>query len=241
MLKRPDLPDVDRVLILHSGGLEGAAMLFWAAQKYGAENVLCVGFDFGGWHPGRMELIAAEQQCNDADVSFLKLSLRDEYHNNRGLILKGLNKYDSQMRELYSAPFSRKRNIIMAGTGVSVAFNYNRIPVVMIGLECVDDREGLAARYRDDDFFGGINRALDNHPDLRGDIAWVMSPFYEPKMTKVDIVRSMAADGGTAALGHSFSCFTPAGTRHCGECESCRDRQAAFKAAQVSDPTEYSK
>ena len=238
-VKTPSLPIADRVLILHSGGMESAAMTFWAARNYGEDNVLCVGFDFGGWHPGRHELIVAEEQCNRLGVSFLKLSMRDEYHNNRGLILQGTNMFDDKMRELYPAPFSRKRNIIMAGVGVSVAFNYNRIPYVLIGLECVDDREGLAARYRDDAFFGGINTAIDNHPDLRGDMATVMSPFHEPKMTKVDIVQAMIADGGGEDLGRSFSCFHPVGFRHCGHCESCRDRRLAYERAGAEDPTEY--
>ena len=217
-------------------------MLWSAVRKYGADKVLCVGFEFD-FHPARIEVVVAEDQCTRLGVSFLKMSLRYEYHNNTGLVLEGSNMLgedkDGQLRELKPAPFSRKRNIIMAGVGVSTAFNYNRIPYVLIGLECVDDREGLAARYRDDAFFGGINRAIDNHPDLRGDIAEVMSPFYEPKMTKTDIVRYMADSGGAAFLCESYSCFRPVGLLHCGDCESCSDRRKAFAAAGVCDTTDY--
>jgi 7-cyano-7-deazaguanine synthase len=46
-----------------------------------------------------------------------------------------------------------------------------------------------------------------------------------------------------ASLGVPFeltlSCMNPAGRRHCGACSKCRERQHAFAAAAVSDPTEY--
>ena len=237
-VKRPHFPDADRVVLLHSGGMESAAALFWAERKYGADGVLAVGFEFGGLHPGRLELILAEAQCTALGVSFIKISMRDEYHNNRGMVLGGLGKYDSEMRPLYPAPFSRKRNIVMVGVGLGVAFDYSA-SLVLIGLESPHDREGITSQYRDDKFFNGLNLAADNHPQLSDRIAKVMSPFYEPRMTKPDIIRAMSDDGAIDFLCESFSCFTPAGVLHCGRCESCDDRRKAFADAGVSDKTKY--
>jgi 7-cyano-7-deazaguanine synthase len=37
----------------------------------------------------------------------------------------------------------------------------------------------------------------------------------------------------------SFSCIAPVGDRHCGACNKCAERQAAFQKAEIPDPTEY--
>ena len=37
----------------------------------------------------------------------------------------------------------------------------------------------------------------------------------------------------------TFSCLQPQGTRHCGRCNKCAERQRAFQQARVPDPTMY--
>jgi 7-cyano-7-deazaguanine synthase len=37
----------------------------------------------------------------------------------------------------------------------------------------------------------------------------------------------------------SFSCIAPVNNRHCGTCNKCAERQRAFAAAGIPDPTEY--
>jgi 7-cyano-7-deazaguanine synthase len=37
----------------------------------------------------------------------------------------------------------------------------------------------------------------------------------------------------------TLSCMRPDGDRHCGLCSKCRERQDAFKSANVLDPTAY--
>jgi len=39
--------------------------------------------------------------------------------------------------------------------------------------------------------------------------------------------------------GLTFSCISPRGLRHCGRCNKCAERQAAFRKAGMSDPTTY--
>jgi 7-cyano-7-deazaguanine synthase len=62
----------------------------------------------------------------------------------------------------------------------------------------------------------------------------VLTPFIG--MNKTQVIRS--SDGAT--LAQSFSCVSPAGDLHCGQCIKCGRRQAAFAAADVQDPTVYS-
>ena len=56
-------------------------------------------------------------------------------------------------------------------------------------------------------------------------------------MTKADIAREAARLGLDA--GMSWSCYDPAGDRHCGECDSCRLRARGFAEAGLADPTLY--
>jgi 7-cyano-7-deazaguanine synthase len=56
------------------------------------------------------------------------------------------------------------------------------------------------------------------------------------RCAKPELIRS--ARGVPLAL--TFSCLAPAGRRHCGRCNKCAERQRAFRAAGVTDPTDYS-
>jgi 7-cyano-7-deazaguanine synthase len=61
----------------------------------------------------------------------------------------------------------------------------------------------------------------------------VLTPLIE--LRKPEVIRG--CDAATLAL--SFSCVKPCDGLHCGTCIKCGRRQAAFKAAGVSDPTVY--
>jgi 7-cyano-7-deazaguanine synthase len=45
--------------------------------------------------------------------------------------------------------------------------------------------------------------------------------------------------GRALPLGLTFSCISPAGRLHCGHCNKCAERRAAFRAAGLTDPTRY--
>jgi 7-cyano-7-deazaguanine synthase len=42
-------------------------------------------------------------------------------------------------------------------------------------------------------------------------------------------------------LALTFSCIAPVAGRHCGRCNKCAERQHAFRAIGMDDPTEYAK
>jgi 7-cyano-7-deazaguanine synthase len=54
-------------------------------------------------------------------------------------------------------------------------------------------------------------------------------------LSKTEVLRR----GRHLPLEHTFSCIAPVGDRHCGRCNKCAERRAAFAAATVIDPTEY--
>jgi 7-cyano-7-deazaguanine synthase len=61
----------------------------------------------------------------------------------------------------------------------------------------------------------------------------VLFPFLG--LSKVEVLRR----GAGLPLGWTFSCIRPADGRHCGACNKCQERRVAFRAAGLSDPTEY--
>jgi 7-cyano-7-deazaguanine synthase len=61
----------------------------------------------------------------------------------------------------------------------------------------------------------------------------VLAPFR--RLDKADVIRR----GRGLPLALTLSCARPRGTRHCGACTKCAERQRAFAAAGVPDPTPY--
>lgn len=61
----------------------------------------------------------------------------------------------------------------------------------------------------------------------------IVCPFAE--MNKRQVMRL----GHGHPLEMSFSCISPRRDLHCGVCNKCAERQSAFRAAELSDPTVY--
>ena len=61
----------------------------------------------------------------------------------------------------------------------------------------------------------------------------ITAPFR--RLTKAQVLRRCRR----APVGLTFSCLQPRGLRHCGRCNKCAERQRAFRAARVPDPTNY--
>lgn len=51
--------------------------------------------------------------------------------------------------------------------------------------------------------------------------------------------RQVMELGRGAPLEWTFSCLAPVEGRHCGQCNKCAERRAAFRLAGLADPTSY--
>ena len=81
-----------------------------------------------------------------------------------------------------------------------------------------------------DEFFRRFEAALQQ---ATGKPLRIVRPFAG--MTKGDVVRL----GRDLPLELSFSCISPLEGLHCGRCNKCAERQRAFQATGISDPTIY--
>ncbi len=83
-----------------------------------------------------------------------------------------------------------------------------------------------------DEFFRGLETTLEQ---ATGNRVSIMRPFA--KMDKREVLRL----GRGLPLDLTFSCLSPAAGLHCGRCNKCAERQEAFRALEMHDPTEYVK
>lgn len=61
----------------------------------------------------------------------------------------------------------------------------------------------------------------------------ILTPLV--KLKKGQLIRR----GGELPLELTFSCISPKGQEHCGQCYKCGERMRAFEEGGVKDPTEY--
>jgi 7-cyano-7-deazaguanine synthase len=81
-----------------------------------------------------------------------------------------------------------------------------------------------------DQFFADFGNLISQAGDARLEI---VRPFAD--MNKQQVMQ--LANGSPLEL--TFSCLAPVGELHCGRCNKCAERQAAFKGVPRDDPTEY--
>ncbi|MBL9125741.1 MAG: 7-cyano-7-deazaguanine synthase [Planctomycetaceae bacterium] len=82
------------------------------------------------------------------------------------------------------------------------------------------------------EFFTALERTLEL---ATGEPLRVVRPFAE--LSKPEVMRL----GRDFPLELSFSCIDPQGGLHCGACNKCAERQAAFSAAEIPDRTRYAR
>ena len=81
-----------------------------------------------------------------------------------------------------------------------------------------------------EEFFAEFGRMLDRATDS---VVHIYRPLAN--FTKQQIMQL----GHALPLEHTFSCIDPRDGLHCGRCNKCAERQQAFRAFEMHDPTEY--
>ncbi len=80
------------------------------------------------------------------------------------------------------------------------------------------------------EFFDGFEKALNT---AVGGQLKISRPFA--RLHKRDVMLL----GRRYPLELTFSCIAPVGAAHCGRCNKCAERRAAFRLIDSTDPTEY--
>jgi 7-cyano-7-deazaguanine synthase len=212
----------EKCVVVFSGGPDSTVVAYWAkSQGY---NVSCLSFKYGQ---------IAEKETNQAILLAKKLdvpikvidlsSLREIFVGVTSLCDRSIA-LTSQFTAPIVVPF---RNAIFLSIAVSYA-------------------AGICASRI---YYGAHGSDAANYPDCREEFyksleetAWlgtekniqIQAPFSG--ISKAELLSRGAKLGVPFEL--TWSCYLDK-EKHCGKCESCVNRKAAFKEAGIADPTQY--
>ena len=127
-------------------------------------------------------------------------------------------------RAAVSSNYLPGRNLLLGGLGAVHCARY-RIPALALALLADNPFPDATPAFLAD--LGRLaSRGLGTRIRVR-------APFRH--LGKAAVIRR----GRDLPLALTLSCARPRGLRHCGRCTKCAERQRAFAAAGVPDPTRY--
>lgn len=217
------LKDQGAVAVLVSGGVESAALLADALDRYERVYPIYIrkGFKWEGVELGSLRsLLGSLKSDGLAKLAVLEVPVKAIYGPHWSL-----GKLETPS---YSAPdsavFLPGRNLLLLSLG-GLFCSIRRIPSLWIGI-----LKGNPFRDAGTGFLHEVEGLLQ---ETLGFSLRIAAPLRE--LTKGQVIRRWSA----VAWGKTFSCLNPAADRHCGRCQKCAERRAGFKAAGIPDPTRY--
>ncbi len=213
----------DSALIL-SGGVDSVTML----HEYRSRIALAITFDYGANH-GPREMPCAALNCQRLGVEQLTVRLPFMGQLLSSSLLSGAEAipegdYDEENMRSTVVPF---RNGIMLSIAAGIAESRG------LGYVMIANHRGDHTIYPDcrQGFIEAMDKAI--HEGTWAGVG-LLAPYTQ--LSKADIIARGASLG--VDYSHTWSCYKGL-TLHCGRCGTCRERQEAFRLANVPDPTEY--
>lgn len=216
-----------KAVVLLSGGLDSATVLYWARSK--GWSPLALAFDYGQRH--RREMSSARALCRRAGVPIHRVRFALPWKGSSLLGRRGrLPSFKaSDIGKGIPSTYVPARNTIFLSFGLSFA-EAAGARAVMIGANALD-----YSGYPDcrPDFIRSAERAfaLGTKAGREGRTIKIVAPLL--RLSKAGIVGLGAKLGVPWEL--TWSCYR-GGSRPCGRCDSCRLRARGFKSAGLPDP-----
>lgn len=230
------LPDGGAVVVL-SGGMDSTIAMRMCVERYGAENVRALTFDYG--QRQRLEVEKAKQSTALLGVKHKVLDL-----SILGEIGKGFSaNVDTDItmptiRDVLSDPrpktYVPNRNMILMSLAAAYA-EVEGIRNIVMGLQVHDEYSYHDTTQR---FVDKVNSVLNENRIIK---IQVIAPFsLLSKEQEIQILLDL--DGNVDLLDHTLTCYNPneAGDS-CGNCPSCSERIMNFAKMNLVDPVPYSR
>jgi len=224
-LKRKAATVKKKAVILLSGGLDSAVVLYYALSK--GYNLSCVSFDYGQRH--RKELICARRlaKLNNSKWQLVKMSFP---WKGSALLDDGMKLSQSgKMTKGVPNTYVPSRNIIF----LSYAASYAEVigaDTIFIGANQID-----YSGYPDcrGSFLSAFETAINKGTKrgVSGKRTKIISPLL--RKNKRDIINMGYKLG--VCFEYTWSCYKGESVV-CGKCDSCVIREKGFKAAGIKDP-----
>lgn len=222
------MPRNKRAVVLLSGGLDSATVLYWAMDKGYRPQALI--FSYGQRH--RREVAAAKALCRRAGVPSQLFRIKLPWGGSSLLDKKAALPRAGDVKQVgrgIPSTYVPGRNILFLSYGLSLAETAGA-GAVMIGANALD-----YSGYPDcrPDFITAMSRVfkLGTRAGRQGRPIRIIAPLL--KMTKAQIIKSGIKLGVPYEL--TWSCYQGE-KRPCGACDSCLLRAKGFREAGRDDP-----
>lgn len=217
------LEQYPRLAILISGGLDSAILLGEALGRGARVNPIYV----RAGHPWESieqlfldEFLRRLKSSNLEPLTTLAMPVDDLYGDHWSLT--GRQVPDERSPD--EAVYLPGRNVLLLAKAI-VWCHLHGVPAVALAV-----LKGNPFPDATNQFFSQFQQAVNRAVD--GNVA-VLRPYG--RLHKAEVM----ARGRALPLEWSLSCINPIGNRHCGRCNKCAERRAAFRKAGMSDPTVY--
>jgi len=217
--------------ILLSGGLDSTVLLHYLIKKQKINNLSALSFSYGQRHTKELECAQwhTDNCGNVKEHKIISLDGLGTLLSGSSTLLEGggeVPDLDELSEEQLKHPptYVPNRNMIMLS--IAAAFAESRASTALYYAAQAHDRYS----YWDcsADFVNSINKTLALNKSCP---VKVEAPFVN--MKKYEVV-SLGAELDVD-FSRTWSCYR-GGTRPCGTCPTCKERQAAFQQAQIEDP-----
>ena len=241
------LPTTDKkVVITHSGGLDSSTAVILAVEKYGPENVISIGFDYG--QKQRVELKRASSLCSLLGVQrhVLDLEILGDIAKPMCANIAGTDVEMPTIKDILGNPqpptYVPYRNMIMFSLTAAFA-EANQASHIICGLQVHDEYSYWDTTQK---FVDGINNVYDQN---RSWPLTLIAPFSD--LSKTEEISLLEELGETELLKHTLTCYDPLHKVEwvegkpithgiaCGKCPSCSERIQAFMNKGMKDPIMY--
>ncbi|MDJ0760301.1 MAG: 7-cyano-7-deazaguanine synthase QueC [Woeseiaceae bacterium] len=214
-----------RALVVLSGGQDSTTCLYWAIDRYGADNVGALTFDYGQRH--RIELECAADIARAAQVPHVQLPI-DTFAALGGNALTDDIDVESEVAEPTGLPntFVPGRNLVFLT--FAAAFAYREGYGTLVTGVAQTDYSG----YPDcrQETIDALQKSISLGMEF--DVA-IETPLM--RLTKAETVLLARDVGALDAMALTHTCYN--GERPpCGHCPACELRAKGFAEAGIPDP-----
>jgi len=231
------LPDTDKnVVAVLSGGLDSSVMLMLLIEKYGADKVHAVSYDYGQkqW----MELKRARNLTDSLGVEhkIFELDILGKIARTMSANIQGSEVDMPKIKDVLGDPqpvtYVPFRNMIMLSLTLALA-EASDASHIFTGLQVHDEYGYWDTTQRFVDSMNAVAAQNRNHK------VEIVAPFSQlSKYQEIELCKEM---GMVNYLESTLTCYNPDGSgKSCGVCPSCAERIANFAKAGLKDPIEYS-
>ena len=222
------MPRSRKAIVLLSGGLDSATVLYWAISRgYQARALI---FSYGQRH-GR-EVAAAKALCRRAGVPFQLVRLELPWGGSSLLDKSAALPQAGDVKQVgktIPSTYVPGRNTLFLSYGLSLA-EAAGAGAVMIGVNALD-----YSGYPDcrPDFISAMSKVfrLGTRAGRQGKLIKIAAPLL--KLSKAQIIKLGSKLGVPYEL--TWSCYR-GGKKPCGACDSCLLRSRGFGEAGRDDP-----